>query len=99
VFPAEKYAEFVAGGTILMSKADLMAVGGWRPVPKSVDRALLDRVLSEGGLVYRTHGLGYVYVRHSAGHTASVADEHFMTRIEDRREGLISHEAFGTAET
>jgi hypothetical protein len=99
VFPAEKYADFVAGGTILMSKADLMAVGGWRPVPKSVDRALLDRVLSEGGLVYRTHGLGYVYVRHSAGHTASVADEHFLTRIEDRREGLISHEAFGTAES
>ncbi|MBK9738018.1 MAG: glycosyltransferase family 2 protein [Actinobacteria bacterium] len=97
VFAAEKYADFVAGGTMLISRADLMAVGGWRPVPKSVDRALLDRVLTEGGLVYRTHGLGYVYVRHSAGHTASVADDHFLTRNEGRYGGLIVHEAFGTA--
>ena len=96
VFAAEKYSDFVAGGTILMSRADLMAVGGWRPVPKSVDRALLDRVLADGGLVYRTHGLGYVYVRHSAGHTATVSDEHFLTRIEGRVDGLVVHEAFGT---
>ena len=96
VYPAEKYSDFVAGGTILISRADLMAVGGWRPVPKSVDRALLDRVLADGGLVYRTHGLGYVYVRHSAGHTATVSDEHFLTRIEGRYDGLVVHEAFGT---
>jgi hypothetical protein len=96
VFDAEKYTDFVAGGTICLSKADLLAIGGWRPVPKSVDRALLDRVLAAGGLVYRTHGLGYVYVRHSAGHTATVADEHFLTRIEGRRPGLVAHEAFGT---
>lgn len=95
-YPAERYADFVAGGTILISKADLLAVGGWRPVPKSVDRALLDRVLAAGGLVYRTHGLGYVYVRHSAGHTASVKDEHFLAKVSARYEGLIRHEAFGT---
>jgi hypothetical protein len=96
-YPAEKYADFVAGGTILVSRADLNAVGGWRPVPKSVDRALLDRMLADGGLVYRTHGLGYVYVRHSAGHTASVKDEHFLSRTTSTHAGLIRHEAFGTA--
>jgi hypothetical protein len=96
-YAAEKYADFVAGGTILLSRADLNAVGGWRPVPKSVDRALLDRMLADGGLVYRTHGLGYVYVRHSAGHTASVKDEHFLTRTTSTHAGLIRHEAFGTA--
>lgn len=95
-YAAERYADFVAGGTILISRADLLAVGGWRPVPKSVDRALLDRVLAAGGLVYRTHGLGYIYVRHSAGHTASVKDEHFLTKVSARFEGLVSHEAFGT---
>jgi hypothetical protein len=96
-YAAEKYADFVAGGTILISRADLDEVGGWRPVPKSVDRALLDRVLAAGGLVYRTHGLGYVYVRHSAGHTAAVRDEHFLTKTTATYPGLISHEAFGTA--
>lgn len=95
-YAAEKYADFVAGGTMLISRADLAAVGGWRPVPRSVDRALLDRVLTDGGLVYRTHGLGYVYVRHSAGHTASVRDEHFLTRTTATHPGLIRHAAFGT---
>ena len=95
-YPAEKYADFVAGGTILISRADLAEVGGWRPVPKSVDRALLDRVLAAGGLVYRTHGLGYVYVRRPSGHTASVRDEHFLTKVTTTHAGLIRHEVFGT---
>jgi GT2 family glycosyltransferase len=96
VYAAEKYANFVAGGTMLISRADLNAVGGWRPVPKSVDRALLDRVLAAGGLVYRTHGLGYVYVRHAAGHTAMVSDAHFLTKTTARYPGLLKHPEFGT---
>lgn len=96
VYGAEKYAGFVAGGTMLISRADLAAVGGWRPVPKSVDRALLDRVLADGGLVYRTHGLGYVYVRRGEGHTATVRDEHFLTKTAATIPGLVRHPAFGT---
>jgi hypothetical protein len=96
VYAAEKYATFVAGGTILISRGDLASVGGWRPVPKSVDRALLDRVLADGGLVYRTHGLGYVYVRRGEGHTASVRDEHFLTKTTATVPGLVRHPCFGT---
>ena len=48
-YAAEKYAKFVAGGTMLISQADLRAVGGWRPVPKSVDLALIERVTEHGG--------------------------------------------------
>jgi hypothetical protein len=96
VYPAERYADFVAGGTMLIARADLDAVGGWRPVPKSVDRALLDRVLGDGGLVYRTHGLGYVYVRGGHGHTATVSDEHFLTKTTAVLDGLVTHEEFGT---
>lgn len=96
-YPSEKYARFVAGGTILISRGDLAEVGGWRPVPKSVDRALLDRVLDAGGLVYRTHGLGYVYVRRPSGHTASVRDEHFLTKVTQTYPGLLRHAEFGTA--
>lgn len=96
VYPAESYATFVAGGTMLISKADLLAVGGWRPVPKSIDRALIEQVKRVGGLVYRTHGLGYVYVRHGSEHTAIVKDEHFLTQNARQWPGLIAHEAFGT---
>lgn len=98
VYPAESYGDFVCGGTILMSRADLLSVGGWRPVPRSVDRALLDRVIDDGGLVYRTHGLGYVYVRRSDGHTASVSDEHFLKKNVSRVDGLVRHAEFGTDE-
>jgi hypothetical protein len=96
VYPAESYSTFVAGGTLLISKADLAAAGGWRPVPKSVDRALIDSVQRAGGLVYRTHGLGYVYVRHGWQQTADVQDAHFLTKTADQRPGLVTHEAFGT---
>jgi hypothetical protein len=95
-YAAEQYATFIAGGTMLISQADLRSVGGWRPVPRSIDRALIRRVQMEGGLVYRTHGLGYVYVRRAEGHTANARNEHFLTKTAARWPGLIRHEAFGT---
>jgi hypothetical protein len=98
-YPAERFAKFVAGGTMLISAGDLAAVGGWRPVPKSVDRALLDRVLEAGGLVYRTHGLGYVYVRNAAdgsANTSQVNEEHFLTKTVAQFPGLLKSDALGT---
>lgn len=95
-YKAEAYATFVAGGTLLIAKADLAEVGGWRPVPKSVDRGLIESVQRAGGLVYRTHGLGYVYVRHGGAHTATVSDQHFLTKNEQQWTGLLEHEALGT---
>ena len=93
-YAAEKYANFVAGGTMMISQGDLRSVGGWRPVPKSVDRALLDRVVQHGGLIYRTHGRGYIYVRHGSDlsgeqvNTSVVADSHFETKTQGVTEGL-----------
>ena len=98
-YPAERFARFVAGGTMLISAGDLAQVGGWRPVPRSVDRALLDRVLESGGLVYRTHGLGYVYVRSAAdgsANTSQVNEEHFLTKTVAQFPGLLSSPALGT---
>jgi hypothetical protein len=96
VYAAEKYATFVAGGTLLISAGDLAAIGGWAPVPKSIDRALIERVQAHGGLVYRTHGLGYVYVRHGEGHTALVDDRHFLTKAAATWPGLVRHHSLGT---
>ncbi|MBV1856663.1 glycosyltransferase [Catellatospora tritici] len=74
----EMYDEVVAGGTMLMSRGDLEAVGGWRPVARSIDRALLDRVLRDGGLVYRTHAMGFLYTRHNDGHTWDPGLDYFL---------------------
>lgn len=95
-YAAESYAPFIAGGTMLISRADLDAVGGWRPVTKSVDRALINRVRDTGGAIYRTHSLGYLYERRGEGHTANAAEEHFLTKTTRTYEGRIEHEVFGT---
>lgn len=98
-YAAERFATFVAGGTMLISAGDLAHVGGWRPVARSVDRALLDRVLESGGLVYRTHGMGYVYVRSAAdgsANTSAVHQEHFLTKTAARYPGLLKSSALGT---
>lgn len=95
-YAAESYESFVAGGTMMIARADLDAVGGWRPVPKSVDRALIEQVRDSGGAIYRTHGLGYLYERRGEGHTATPNEEHFLTKTARTYDGRIEHEVFGT---
>jgi hypothetical protein len=49
--------------------------------------------------VYRTHGLGYVYVRHGsdkAANTSLVAEEHFLTKTVTEYPGLVRSSALGT---
>jgi len=79
---------------MLISQSDLREVGGWRPVPKSVDLALIERVTEHGGLVYRTHGHGYIYVRHAqdspAVNTSEVSDSHFRKDIAGEVAGVDS---------
>ncbi|MEO3747667.1 glycosyltransferase [Plantactinospora sp. B5E13] len=85
---AESDAEVVAGGTMLIGRGDLEAVGGWRPVPRSVDLGLLRRVRRDGGIVYRTHPLGYVYHRRAAGHTWDPGQDYFLDSAYARWSGL-----------
>jgi hypothetical protein len=91
----EIYTDVVAGGTVLLAKGDLEAIGGWRPVERSVDRALLDRVLADGGLIYRTHGFGFIYVRHGDGHTWDPGLDYFAKEPVRRWDGLPPYEEFG----
>ena len=67
--PAELYARFVAGGTMMIDRAMLREIGNFRSVPRWVDAQLLAAVFAAGGAVYRTHGLGYVLRRNPGGHT------------------------------
>ncbi|MDG4763021.1 glycosyltransferase family 2 protein [Solwaraspora sp. WMMD406] len=74
----EAYGDVVAGGTMLLAKGDLEAVGGWRPVPRSVDLGLIERLRAEGATIYRTHPLGYLYHRRPAGHTWDPGEAYFV---------------------
>ena len=58
-----------AGGTLLVARGDLDQAGGWRKVPRGVDKALMEDILRTGGSVYLTHGTGFLLVRHGLSHT------------------------------
>lgn len=88
-YAAEKYGKFVAGGTLFIARATLNDVGGWRPVPRSIDLGLIEAVRQHGGVVYRTQGLGYTYVRRAGGHTAQVDNSHFRTKTTAEFPGLF----------
>jgi hypothetical protein len=94
----ETYGPPVAGGTMLMSRGDLEDIGGWRPVPRSVDRGLMDRVLRAGGLIYRTHPLGYLYERRASGHTWDAGLDYFLRRSGQQWHEFPRHPEFGTVE-
>ena len=68
-------AKFVAGGTILISRGDLAAVGGWRPVPRSVDRALLDGRIDAAGVWPG----GWGAILESAGHRKELCGGEALT--------------------
>ncbi len=75
--PSELFARFVAGGTLLLDRGLLHALGDFRRVRKFVDAQLLAGVEAAGGRIYRTHGLGYVLRRTGTGHTWQRDDEEF----------------------
>ena len=84
---AETYRNTVAGSAMLIARTEIDRVGGWRPIPRSVDQALIEDVVKAGGRVYRTHGCGYVAVRHGSGHTWKVDDDYFLKAADAQSAG------------
>ena len=76
---AERYTSDIAGGGLLISRDDLARVGGWRALPRGVDQALAADVVAAGGAVYRTHGSGFMLVRHGRGHAWRADEAAFRT--------------------
>jgi len=76
----ETYNRHVAGGTLLISRHDLDRLGGWQRVPLGEDAALANDVIRNNGSVYRTHGAGYVLVRHGGAHAWGADDSEFLSR-------------------
>lgn len=85
---SETWSRSITGGAMLLSRAALDQAGGWRPVRRHVDQALIDDVLRGGGGVYRTHDTGYLLVRHGGRHAWEADDADFMVQAEAVRSGL-----------
>ena len=77
----------IAGGAMIIAADDLAEAGGWRRIPRWVDQALLKDVVREGGVAYRTHGHGYLLVRHGGEHTWKSPDSYFLRHAQETRPG------------
>ena len=85
--PGETWSRSITGGTLLLARAELVRAGGWRPLRRHVDQALVEDVLSAGGTVYRTHDAGYLLVRRAEGHTWQRDDAEFLDGAESVHPG------------
>jgi glycosyltransferase involved in cell wall biosynthesis len=85
---AESSSATLAGGCLLIRRTDLVDVGSWRSVKKSVDQGLIEDVSRAGGSIYRTHGFEYVLNRHGTNHTWDSGDQYFSDQAENSWDGL-----------
>ncbi len=60
---SERWQSTPAGGTLMLPRSTLVAVGGWGRGVRHVDTDLVQRLDAAGGSRYRCAGFGYVYVR------------------------------------
>jgi hypothetical protein len=77
-----------AGGTLTLARSTLAQAGGWSGSSRHVDSDLLARVRARGGVTYRTHGLEYVYVRRTGGHTWETTMDELAGQVRQIYEGL-----------
>lgn len=84
---AERLSASLAGGAMMIARHRLDELLGWREIPASVDRALIEDVTRAGWRTYQTHGQGYMLVRHDEGHTWPAKDAYFLKQADEVREG------------
>lgn len=96
----ERFSPLVAGGTMLITRAMFEAVGGFRPIPRTVDGQLLEAVQAAGGRIYRTHGLNYVLRRRdSRGHTWRQPLHSFLRSYRTQWRGLYFNQLMESSPT
>ena len=90
-----QWDDWVCGGTILV-KSSMGEAAGWFGEGKSaVDHYLLSGVKKNGGKIYRTYGLGYIYKRSIAPQTYITNYSKYMRGTSGQRVGIWAHEEFG----
>jgi hypothetical protein len=86
---SELMSNHVAGGTFVVSRSAFEALGGFRPIPRSVDVHFFQDLMRAGGAVYRTHGLGFVARRAArGGHTWQEPVGYFLARAHSQWRGF-----------
>jgi len=83
-----RHGRGIAGGTLIFTRACFEAVGGWPRIVSGVDWELLQSVRRHDGAIYRTHGSGYLLMRHGEGHTWAADESEFLSQAEQTRDGL-----------
>jgi glycosyltransferase involved in cell wall biosynthesis len=85
---SERMGRGVAGGTFVMERAFADAIGGFPPVTRSVDAAMMKATEAAGGRMYRTHGLGFLLNRRAAGHTWATPVTYFLRSVDRQWRGF-----------
>ncbi|MFG1873476.1 glycosyltransferase [Sphaerisporangium sp. NPDC049003] len=86
---SETMSNHVAGGTFVVARSAFEALGGFRPVARSVDVQFFQDLLRAGGAIYRAHGLGFVARRAARGmHTWQEPVGYFLARAKDQWRGF-----------
>lgn len=92
----ERYDSWVCGGTIAVDHRLGDEIGWFDAVPRAVDRNILHKAGAADARLYRTHGLGYLYVRHGKGHTYDTSWAKYLRQNTEQRSGIWAHDEFGT---
>jgi hypothetical protein len=61
--PPQRRVKFVHGGTILMSRDDMLTFGGWKATARGVDAHMIKMIQANGAVMYSMHDLGFLYYR------------------------------------
>jgi hypothetical protein len=85
---SERIGRVVAGGTFVMQRPFVDAIGGFPPVGRSVDAAMMKLVTAAGGQIYRTHGLAFLLNRRASGHTWGMPVTYFLRSVERQWRGF-----------
>ena len=78
----EDYQGNLTGGALLISRRELDRVGGWKRVRQGVDSALIADFVRTRRRIYRTHGAGYLMVRHGDRHTWDAPDHQLLAEAD-----------------
>jgi hypothetical protein len=90
-----QWDDWVCGGTILVKRSKAEAAGWFGEGKSAVDHFLLSGVKKNGGKIYRTFGLGYIYKRSIASQTYITNYSKYMRGTSGQRVGIWAHEEFG----